>query len=155
MASQKRGERWKKKRCITQNGLECRRHSPKTRGAWIHGKHRTSWALKSQTKGPLTSRLNLLSTLWQNTMIKVSWGWNLLKLSLIHQEGKLEQEPGDRNSFRSHRGMLLTSLFLIACLLIPLSYPIQDLGLGSDTARSGHRTNLIEGSCQSRFSLPR
>jgi len=92
-ASQKRGESWKKKRRIRQNGLECRRHPPKTRGAWIHEKHRTSWALKSQTKGPLTSRLNLLSTLWQNTMIKVSLGWNLLKLSLIHQEGKfLETE---------------------------------------------------------------
>lgn len=33
MASQKRGESWKKKRRIRQNGLECRRHPPKTRGA--------------------------------------------------------------------------------------------------------------------------
>lgn len=33
----------------------------------------------------------------------------------VHQRGKLRQEPGGRSSHRGHRGVLLTSLLLMAC----------------------------------------
>lgn len=80
-------------RSISQEGLNCRRHSPEKRGKCNHSKLRILSALKSWTEWLLASCLNWISVLVINYQDQRQLREQSVSIhSLVHHEGKLEQE---------------------------------------------------------------